>query len=159
MPKGDTLSVKQQLFVNAYLIHSNATDAAQIAGYKWNRITLNNIGAENMAKPIIMRAIHTAELATAERHAINEDWITMKAIKNYERAFELDQIPAANVALRLIADVNGIIIQRSESKHLEVTASLVDIAALNPGEKADMLRKAADIVERLALPEGDSEAT
>ena len=104
-----------------------------------------------------MRAIHTAELATAERHVIDEDWITMKAIKNYERAFELDQIPAANVALRLIADVNGIIIQRSESKHLEVTASLVDIAALNPSEKADMLRKAADIVERLALPSGGPE--
>ena len=104
-----------------------------------------------------MRAIHTSQVATAERHVIDVDWITMKAIKNYERAFELDQIPAATVALRLIADVNGIIIQRSESKHLEITASLVDIAALNPGEKADMLRKAADIVERLALPAGDTE--
>jgi len=49
----DKLTLKQQLFVEAYLgeAKGNATEAARIAGYKGNEITLAAVGAENLRKP------------------------------------------------------------------------------------------------------------
>lgn len=55
----DDLTEKQRRFVEAYVGPSkgNATDAARRAGYAGNDNTLRSLGAENMAKPAIARAI------------------------------------------------------------------------------------------------------
>lgn len=53
------LTVKQQLFIEAYLgvSRGNATDAARRAGYKGNDKTLGVVGLENLAKPYIAAAV------------------------------------------------------------------------------------------------------
>ena len=47
------LTTKQRLFVEAYLVSANATEAARKAGYKGNDNTLKQVGSENLAKPYI----------------------------------------------------------------------------------------------------------
>lgn len=59
MNSGRGLTGKQRAFVNAYLGEArfNATEAAAMAGYGGSRNTLQSIGAENLAKPIIREEI------------------------------------------------------------------------------------------------------
>jgi phage terminase small subunit len=47
------LTTKQKLFVEAYLINPNATEAARKAGYKGNDNTLKQVASENLAKPYL----------------------------------------------------------------------------------------------------------
>jgi hypothetical protein len=53
------LTGKQQAFVNAYLgaARFNATEAARLAGYKGDDVTLRNVAKENLTKPYIKTAI------------------------------------------------------------------------------------------------------
>lgn len=53
------LSVKQQLFIEAYLgkAMGNATEAARLAGYKGNDNTLGQTGDQNLKKPKIAEAV------------------------------------------------------------------------------------------------------
>jgi hypothetical protein len=49
------LTLKQQRFVAAYLgpAQGNATEAARLAGYHGNRVTLAAVGSENLRNPLI----------------------------------------------------------------------------------------------------------
>jgi phage terminase small subunit len=49
------LTLKQRKFVEAF--KGNATEAARVAGYKGNDVTLAAVGAENLRKPQILEAI------------------------------------------------------------------------------------------------------
>ena len=51
------LTLKQRRFVDYYLQTGNATKSAKLAGYTTNNNTLAVIGAENLIKPNIKRAI------------------------------------------------------------------------------------------------------
>lgn len=53
------LREKQRKFVDAYMGEAagNATEAARLAGYKGNDVTLGQVGAENLKKPQILAAI------------------------------------------------------------------------------------------------------
>ena len=51
------LTLKQKRFVDYYLQTGNATKSAKLAGYTTNNNTLAVIGAENLIKPNIKRAI------------------------------------------------------------------------------------------------------
>lgn len=55
----DRLTLKQRLFVEAYLgeAKGNATEAARLAGYKGSNKTLQVVGAENLSKPIISKLL------------------------------------------------------------------------------------------------------
>lgn len=55
MPQGDKLTTKQLKFVECYA--GNATEAARLAGYKGNDVTLQSVGKENLRKPLIVQAI------------------------------------------------------------------------------------------------------
>jgi phage terminase small subunit len=57
MSKGRNLTTKQRLFVEAYLVNPNATEAARRAGYKGNDVTLGAVGGENLKKPLIAALI------------------------------------------------------------------------------------------------------
>lgn len=58
MPPKVKLSVKQRLFVEAYLVTLNATEAARRAGYRAkNDNVFGAIGAENLRKPKIKALI------------------------------------------------------------------------------------------------------
>lgn len=58
--KKDGLTAKESLFVSAYLGESrfNATQAARIAGYKGNDVTLSSVGYENLRKPQIAATVN-----------------------------------------------------------------------------------------------------
>ena len=53
------LTPKQQRFVDEYLIDLNATQAAIRAGYSPK--TAQQMGAENLSKPVIAEAIEAAQ--------------------------------------------------------------------------------------------------
>lgn len=59
------LNPRQKKFVQEYLINSNATKAAKLAGY--SEKTAYSIGQENLKKPEIAAAIEKAAAATAEK--------------------------------------------------------------------------------------------
>jgi phage terminase small subunit len=53
----EKLTTKQRLFVEAYLVTSNATESARRAGYKGNANTLAQVGDENLKKPKIAELV------------------------------------------------------------------------------------------------------
>lgn len=61
------LTLKQELFIEAYVATGNATEAARRAGYRGNDVTLQSVGRENLGKPLIAAAIasRTAEARDA----------------------------------------------------------------------------------------------
>lgn len=67
------LTLKQKRFVTEYVRTGNATQAAQLAGYKEdNNASLRSIGWENLTKPDIVDAIEQA-LTKSE---ITPEWVT-----------------------------------------------------------------------------------
>ena len=62
---------KQARFVEEYLIDLNATQAAIRAGYSPN--TAQEIGAENLKKPMIKAAVDAAMAERSTRTGVNQD--------------------------------------------------------------------------------------
>lgn len=68
---GESLTGKQQAFINTYLSNGfNATDAAREAGYEGNENTLSSVGYENLRKPeiasIILERLNEAAMSANE---------------------------------------------------------------------------------------------
>ncbi|AVZ03938.1 terminase small subunit [Acinetobacter pittii] len=82
------LTPKQQRFVEEYLIDLNATQAAIRAGY--SEKTANEIGAENLAKPSIAKAIQDALKERSERVQIDADYVL-------KRLVEIDQMDVLDI--------------------------------------------------------------
>ncbi|MGL4588424.1 MAG: terminase small subunit [Acinetobacter ursingii] len=82
------LTAKQQRFVEEYLIDLNATQAAIRAGY--SEKTANEIGAENLAKPSIAKAIQDALKERSERVQIDADYVL-------KRLVEIDQMDVLDI--------------------------------------------------------------
>lgn len=74
----DSLTDKQQRFVEEYLIDLNATQAAIRAGY--SEKTAYSIGHENLSKPEIIEAIAQAKKERSERTKIDADYVLQKAV-------------------------------------------------------------------------------
>lgn len=72
------LTAKQSLFVKEYLIDLNATQAAIRAGY--SERSAQQMGAENMLKPVVSSAIQKAMNERNERLEITKDSV----LKNIE---------------------------------------------------------------------------
>jgi phage terminase small subunit len=79
-----TLTPKQQRFVDEYLIDLNATQAAIRAGY--SEKTAQEIGSENLSKPIIAEAIAAAMKEREKRTEITQD----RVLKEYAKLAFLD---------------------------------------------------------------------
>lgn len=68
-----TLTAKQQAFVSEYLVDLNATQAAIRAGYKEKNAY--QIGAENLRKPQIQKALQEAREAREKATMYDTNWI------------------------------------------------------------------------------------
>lgn len=68
-----SLTPKQECFVQEFLVDMNATQAAIRAGY--SEKTAQEIGSENLSKPMVAEAIAAAQKERAERTAITSDMI------------------------------------------------------------------------------------
>lgn len=73
------LTAKQKKFVEEYLIDLNATQAAIRAGYSPN--TAQEIGSENLSKPIIKAEIDKAIAERSRRTGINQDRVLRELAK------------------------------------------------------------------------------
>jgi phage terminase small subunit len=85
----NTLTDKQQAFVNEYIIDLNATQAAIRAGYSPD--TARQMGAENLSKPYIAIEIGKVLAQRAERTHITQDYVLSRLVEVVERC--LDAIP------------------------------------------------------------------
>lgn len=94
------LSGKQRKFVSAYIKKPNATEAAMQAYDASNRKVAQNIGSENLSKPIIQQAIDAALLkvgATPE-FAVNQ---------LYTVAQQDEELGAKRLAAKDILELHG----------------------------------------------------
>lgn len=73
------LTDKQQRFVEEYLIDLNATQAAIRAGY--SEKTAQQMGAENLSKPVIAEAIQEAKNKRTERTELTVDMVVQGLLK------------------------------------------------------------------------------
>ncbi|HBI91492.1 MAG TPA: terminase small subunit [Terrisporobacter glycolicus] len=73
------LTNKQKRFIEEYLIDLNATQAAIRAGYSPN--TAQEIGSENLSKPIIKNEIDKAIAERSRRTGINQDRVLREIAK------------------------------------------------------------------------------
>ena len=84
------LTPKQQRFVEEYLIDLNATQAAIRAGY--SEKTAQEIGSENLSKPMVAKAIQEAQNKRAERTEITQDYVLTNIQKVIERCMQVQQV-------------------------------------------------------------------
>jgi phage terminase small subunit len=82
------LTAKQEAFCNEYLVDLNATQAAIRAGYSAN--TAQEIGAENLSKPIIKECLATRMKDRRERTEIDADYVL-------KRLAAIDQMDVADI--------------------------------------------------------------
>lgn len=82
------LTPKQQRFVEEYLIDLNATQAAIRAGY--SEKSAQEIGAENLSKPMVAKAIQEALQERSERVQIDADYVL-------KRLVEIDQMDVLDI--------------------------------------------------------------
>jgi len=80
------LTLKQELFVQNYLVDLNATHAAVRAGYSPK--TARKIGSENLSKPVICAAIESAAKDRIERTKIDADYVLQGAVEMFERCMQ-----------------------------------------------------------------------
>lgn len=129
--KKQKLTPKQQRFVSEYLKTGNATEAAKRAGY--SEKTAFRIGAENLQKPAIARAIERAQDRRNDRLELEEDFELKKAIEIMRMCMEPEHVygfdgkpmmdrdgnyvmqfdsKGANTALQTIAKLRGKFVQK-----------------------------------------------
>ena len=82
------LTPKQQRFVEEYLIDLNATQAAIRAGY--SEKTAQQMGSENLLKPVVAKAIQEASDARQERTQVDADYVL-------KRLVEIDQMDVLDI--------------------------------------------------------------
>jgi len=78
----DTLTAKQNRFVEQYLIDLNATAAAIRAGY--SKHTANAAGPRLLANPIVAAAIDAAKLERSARTQIDAEWVLRRLVAEAE---------------------------------------------------------------------------
>lgn len=118
------MTPKQQVFVDRYLVHLNATKAAEEAQYK----NPNDLGWRLLQKPHIQAAIQLGRARMAARNEVDQDWVLSRLKKNVERCMQeapvLDSsgkptgeyaynASAANRALELLGKHLGMFAERN----------------------------------------------
>ena len=84
------LNPKQQRFVEEYLVDLNATQAAIRA--KYSEKTARSVGAENLTKPDIAKAIQEAMAERSERTEIDQDYVLTRTREVVERCMQTEGI-------------------------------------------------------------------
>jgi phage terminase small subunit len=98
------LTEKQRRFVEAYAgpAKGNATEAARLAGYRGNDVTLAAVGSENLRKPPIAAAL--AELAARTRKSaiadVEECKSILSTIARNDLAEDKDRVAAIDKLLK-----------------------------------------------------------
>lgn len=110
--KNEKLTPKQQRFVTEYLKCGNATEAAKQAGY--SEKTAFRIGAENLQKPAIARAIERAQERRNDRLELEEDFELKKGLELLRMCMEPEHV--YNMKGQKVKDENGNYVMMFDSK-------------------------------------------
>lgn len=107
------LTEKQRRFVEAYMgeAKGNATQAARLAGYKGNDVTLSAVGKENLGKPLVIAAVAERVAScslVASREELQQIWT------RYARGEASDDDKAILKGSELLAKSQGAFIERRE---------------------------------------------
>lgn len=86
MDKANELTDKQRLFCEEYLIDLNATQAAIRAGY--SRDTAQQIGSENLSKPVIRTRIGELMDERSKKLLIHGDFVIQNLIEVSQRCLQ-----------------------------------------------------------------------
>lgn len=106
------LTDKQASFVSEYLIDLNATQAAIRA--KYSEKTAQQVGSENLSKPVIQEAIRSAQIEAQDRNKVTVDEITRHHRRAIDLADESSQPSAMTTAANNLAKLHGLIIDHSQ---------------------------------------------
>lgn len=106
------LNARQKRFVDEYLIDLNATQAAIRSGY--SEKTAYSIGFENLKKPDIQAAIHSAQKKLAERNEITQDSLIKELEEARARAMENNQFSASVAATMGKAKIANLLTDKVE---------------------------------------------
>ena len=114
--KPRALTLKQRRFIDGYLRHGNATQAALDAGYSAK--AAGEQGHENLKNPKIAAALTAERAATAERNRVTADEVIQVFRENIDRAREYPDSPkwgaVANMAATSLGKTIGLFLERRE---------------------------------------------
>lgn len=99
------LTAKQQRFVDEYLIDLNATQAAIRAGY--SKKTAAVIGAQNLIKLNIQKAIQEAQNRRSERTEITQEYVLDNIKKVIDRCMQQEAIFTRDGSPLIIENADG----------------------------------------------------
>lgn len=88
----EKLTDKQRKFCEEYLIDLNATQAAIRAGY--SEKTAQEMGSENLSKPIISEYIAACQKEIRERTNITQDWVVNRLKEISDRCMQAEPVMA-----------------------------------------------------------------
>lgn len=150
-----TLTEKQQIFVDQYLVDLNATKAAIRSGY--SEKTAYSQGHELLKKPEIAEAIAKAQAERAERTKIDGDWVLKRLEIIVERCLQAEPVTdregnptgeyvfnaaGANKAIELIGKHHGV--KAWAGDKIELTGKNggpIEVEALSEAERAARMSK------------------
>ena len=126
-----SLTNKQQRFVEEYLVDLNATQAAIRAGY--SQRSAQQMGAENLSKPVIQQALRSELDLRSKRTAITADAVLT----------EFGRIAFADI--RDVVEFGGgtVTIKSSSELPKEVAAALAEISQTKDGLRVKLHSKIA----------------
>lgn len=122
------LTAKQDAFCREYLIDLNATQAAIRAGY--SEATAQQIGFENLTKPVIQDRVSELMLERNERTKVNADYVL-------QRLTEIDQMDVIDI----LAENGELKPIRDWPKVWRTSLSGIDVSEINGQDGAFGLLK------------------
>lgn len=139
-----TLTPKQQIFCDEYLIDFNATRSAIAAGY--SKKTAQKIGSENISKPLIQDYLNKKREALSKKHDVTMDRIIQEYsyiafqdsshLFDGSRLMEISELPEE--VTRSISEVSA---QRVRGAEGESVAEIVKIKQHDKKWALDSLTK------------------
>lgn len=133
------LSLKQELFIEEYLVDLNATQAAIRAGYSTRSAA--EIGSENLTKPNIRARIDQAMAERSKRTGVNQERVIE----------ELAKIAFLNAAEVVDTDTARLLHTASEEDTAAIVSVKVKQSSFENGDSIEREIKFADKLKALEL--------
>lgn len=128
-----TLTPKQQRFVEEYQIDFNATQAAIRAGY--SKRTAKQIATENLSKPVISKAIKVKQSELSERTGFTLDKLDAELMSLYRRCRSDGNYSVAERCLEMMGKRLGAFTDKLQTDQVDYVDLLVEAQPLIEIEK------------------------
>jgi phage terminase small subunit len=158
------LTAKQEAFCLEYLKDLNAAQAAIRAGY--SKKTAQQMGSENLAKPVIAEKITILKAERAERTRIDADWVLKSAKQVFDRCMQREDVLNRDGTPVIVQTEAGELAAAYKFEHagankaLEIIGKHVDVRAFDVAN-SESEKEASPLVINFAVsnPVGDIKVT